>query len=70
MTGYFSIAEDNPQKDVLLQKNAIAIIFPYARSQMTLLTSQPETIPAVVPVVNINQLVDQSLTERKTNLED
>lgn len=70
MTGYFSIAEDNPQREVLLQKNAIAIIFPYARSQMTLLTSQPETIPAVVPVVNINQLVDQSLTERKTNLED
>lgn len=70
MTGYFSIAEDNPQKDTLLQKNAIAIIFPYARSQMTLLTSQPETIPAIVPVVNINQLVDRSVAERKTNFED
>lgn len=65
MTGYFSISEDDPQKDVLLQKNAIAIIFPYARSQMTLLTSQPETIPAIVPVVNINRIIDQSTTERR-----
>lgn len=59
MTGYFSISEDNPQKDVLLKKNAIAIIFPYARSQMTLLTSQPETVPAIVPIVNINKLFEQ-----------
>lgn len=60
MTGYFSISEDNPQKDILLEKNAIAIIFPYARSQMTLLTSQPETVPVIVPVVNINNLFEEN----------
>ena len=60
ITGYFSIDEDDPQKDTLLQRNALAILFPFARSQMTLLTSQPETTPVIIPVVNINRFMESA----------
>ena len=70
MTGYFLIDEDNPQKDVLLQKNGMAIIFPFARSQMTLLTSQPETMPVVMPVVDINKIVEQYEIEQEEEVHD
>ena len=63
ITGYFSISEDNPLKDTLLWKNALAIIFPFARSQMTLLTTQPETSPVIIPVVNINKIAEQGRTQ-------
>ena len=40
-------------KDVLLRQNAVAILFAYVRSELTLITSQPDTDPIVLPVVNI-----------------
>lgn len=58
ISGYCTISEDHPTKDDLLQKNAIAILFPFIRAQLTLLTSQPETTPIVLPVMNINAMFD------------
>lgn len=60
LTGYFSIDENNASKDSLLEKNGMAIIFPYARAQMTLLTSQPEIDPVVLPIVNINKIMEKT----------
>lgn len=40
-----------------LKTNAIAIMFPYLRSQVTLLTTQPTMIPIVLPPININKLI-------------
>lgn len=60
ITGYFSVDENDPMKDVLLSQNAVAILFPYARSQMTILTSQPETTPVVLPVINVQKMIEQS----------
>ena len=60
ITGYFSIDENDPMKDALLSQNAVAILFPYARSQMTILTSQPETTPVVLPVINVQKMIEQS----------
>lgn len=37
--------------------NAIAIIFPYLRSEVTLLTAQPNMAAIVIPAVNINALL-------------
>lgn len=37
--------------------NAIAIIFPYMRSQVTLMTAQPNLPPIVLPPININALL-------------
>ena len=58
VTGYCQIDEDHPQKDELLRKNAVAIIFPYARAQLTILTSQPDTDPFILPPFNIGALID------------
>ena len=59
ISGYCTIAEDHPAKRTLLEKNAVAILFPYARTQLTLLTSQPETMPIVLPAVNINKMFEE-----------
>ena len=56
ISGYCEVPEDHPSKECLIQKNAIAILFPYLRSELTLLTSQPETHPIVLPIVNINAM--------------
>lgn len=60
VTGYCEIAEDTPGKDRILNENAIAILFPYVRAELTLLTAQPETEPLVIPAVNINAMLKQT----------
>lgn len=58
ITGYCSIADDCEIKDTILKKNAVAILFPYVRAQLTLITSQPEVEPIVLPVFNISTIID------------
>ena len=55
MSGFFRLEESTLGKR-LLQTNAVAILFPYVRSQLTLLTSQPGFDPVILPVMNINAL--------------
>ena len=43
--------------DNLINKNAIAILFPYLRSQVALITSQPNMTPIILPPININTLL-------------
>lgn len=40
----------------LVRENGVAILFPYLRSEITLLTSQPELSPIVIPTVNIIEM--------------
>ena len=54
ISGYCEISEDEPNKDHILNENAIAILFPYVRAELILLTAQPETKPLTIPAVNIN----------------
>ena len=35
-------------------------MFPYLRSEVTLLTSQPGMVPIVLPPLNINNLMDKA----------
>ena len=44
-------------KEVIITKNTMAILFPYLRSQVTLLTAQPDIEPVVLPPININALL-------------
>lgn len=60
ITGYCRIDEACEIKDELLEKNAVAILFPFARAQLTLLTAQPETEPIVLPAFNINALLEKN----------
>lgn len=56
MSGFFKLQEESALGKRLLTTNAIAILFPYIRSQLTLLTSQPGFNPVVLPIMNINAL--------------
>ena len=59
ITGFFSLEGVNDQtlKDVLLTQNAVAILMPYIRSQISLLTAQPDVDCVVLPPINIMELV-------------
>ena len=41
----------------IIQQNAVAIVMPYVRSQLTLLTSQPGVEPIVMPPFNIVEML-------------
>lgn len=41
----------------IMETNTFAIMFPYLRSQISLITSQPDMTPVVIPAININALV-------------
>ena len=59
-SGYFTLSSTN-YKDLLIRQNAVAIIFPYIRSQISLLTAQPEVTPVVLPPFNIAQMVEDAM---------
>ncbi len=59
VTGWFCCDEkDENTRDTLIRKNAVAIIFPYLRSQISLVTTQPNMCPIMLPTMNINALFD------------
>lgn len=62
LVGYFSFASysalDEKDRDILISRNSVAILMPYMRSQISLLTAQPETDCIVLPPFNINELID------------
>lgn len=55
LTGIFIVEYSNEDERNILLNNAFSILFPYIRSQLTLLTSQPNMTPIVLPVVNIKK---------------
>lgn len=63
LSGFFSIeADDNLSDDLknaLITKNSVAILMPYIRSQVSLLTAQPEVECIVLPAFNINNMFDK-----------
>ena len=61
VSGFFRLDGDIPfEKDVLLRKNAVAILMPYLRSEVSLLTAQPEMDCVVLPPFNIDALMDEA----------
>lgn len=57
IVGEFELSEDSVLGKKILHNNTIAILFPYLRSQLTLLTSQPGFEPVILPIMNINALM-------------
>ncbi len=57
LTAKFTVSGENSNPEMFV-KNAVAIMFPYIRSEITLLTSQPNFIPIMIPPVNINALIE------------
>ena len=60
ISGLFELTEESVMGKKLLTNNAVAILFPYMRSQLTLLTSQPGFEPVVLPIMNINALLNDN----------
>lgn len=63
LTGFFTIedSQDITQelKSDLVSKNAIAILMPYLRSEVSLLTAQPGMDCVVLPAFNINKMLEE-----------
>jgi preprotein translocase subunit SecB len=63
LSGFFSIEESDELteslREALVSKNAIAILMPYLRSQVSLLTAQPGVDCVVLPVFNINKMLEE-----------
>lgn len=55
----FCFVGDNAELEKnLIKNNAVAIMFPFIRSQVTLLTSQPSMTPLVLPPIDVTKIVD------------
>lgn len=64
LSGYFTIDTTENLEDKFIQdlvnRNAVAILMPYLRSELTLLTAQPEMEGVVLPPFNINKMLEQA----------
>lgn len=62
LTGFFTIEQGEgiteELKRNLITKNAIAILMPYLRSEVSLLTAQPGLECVVLPAFNINKMLN------------
>lgn len=58
--GFFNIGNTELDKNSLLNQNAVAILMPYLRSQISLLTAQPEMECVVLPPFNIASMLADS----------
>lgn len=61
MVGYFKLDAENiddATAEQILKKNTVAIMFPYIRSQVSLITTQPAMVPIIMPPIDVNALVD------------
>ena len=62
LSGFFSVESENELTDALknslVVKNSVAIMMPYLRSQVSLVTAQPEVECVVLPAFNINKMLD------------
>ena len=58
LVGEFIVSVDKDSFDIwrLIKENGVAILFPYLRSELTLLTTQPGFQPIVLPAVNIAKM--------------
>ena len=46
--------------DTIIQQNAVAIVMPYIRSEVSILTAQPGVEPGVLPPFNIVEMMKES----------
>lgn len=44
----------------MITKNTVAIMFPYVRAQVSLLSTQPGMVPVIIPPINVNTLIEES----------
>ncbi len=61
LVGYFRCECADPDlKKQLVAYNTLSILFPYIRSQISLVTTQPDIPPITLPVINIISLFQEA----------
>ena len=55
-SGFFFYEGD--ASDEIIQQNAVAIVMPYIRSEVSILTAQPGMEPVVLPPFNITEMIN------------
>ena len=50
-------SDDIDNEENIISINTVAIMFPFVRSEVTLMTSQPGMTPIVLPTINTQKLV-------------
>ena len=64
LVGYFHCeSEDKELKKKLVENNAIAILFPYLRSQISLVTTQPDLPSIILPPMNSVNMFEEKKEE-------
>ena len=58
---------EQPEMLPLIQSNSVAILFPYLRSVVTMLTANANISPYVLPVMNIAVMFDQNAEQKAEN---
>ena len=54
-----------PQKNMdILEKNTIEIMFPYIRSYISIITTQPGMAPIVLPAINIIAMINDQKSKK------
>lgn len=67
MVGIFECHSEDPGLlNTLINENTIAIMFPFLRSQISLLTTQPDMSPVILPPMNINSLLSELDSQNKS----
>ncbi|MCQ2400672.1 MAG: protein-export chaperone SecB [Lachnospiraceae bacterium] len=49
-------SDDYSNEKAIMNKNTVAIMFPFIRSQVSLMTSQPGMTPITLPAINVNEM--------------
>lgn len=49
-------ADDYSEEDEVINVNTVAIMFPFIRSEVTLITSQPGMQPIILPAINTTKM--------------
>lgn len=57
---FFCDCENEKIKNELINKNSLSILFPYLRSQISLVTTQPDMPPITIQPINIVALFEQA----------
>ena len=60
LRGFFTMSD----RTINLDSNAIAILYPYIRSIVSVYTSSINVPPLILPVINVNALIEQLENEK------
>lgn len=70
LSGFFTIDEESGTDERivndLINKNAVSILMPYLRSELTILTSQPGTDSIILPPFNVNKMMNEYQREKES----